>query len=144
MTRFRFSVAVALIGAALSAVSLTAHHGTTISYDQSKRYSVKAVVTEFRYVNPHAQVFFDVTDDKGTVTHWSGELLPNPAMLLRSGWTRKRAAEALPAGTRVTITAAPPRAGGTTVLVLRIESDKGEDLLGLGAAPGPPPPPPAP
>ena len=141
--RFRNALLVALAAAVLSARQPLAHHGTTISYDQSKRYTVKAVVTEFKYVNPHTQLFFDVTDDKGNVTHWAGELLPNPAMLLRNGWTRKRSAEALPAGTKVSVTAAPPRAGGNTVLVLKIESEKGEDLLGLGATPGPPGPPPA-
>ena len=141
--RFRDALLVALAVAVFSARQPLAHHGTTISYDQSKRYTVKAVVTEFKYVNPHAQLFFDVTDEKGNVTHWAGELLPNPAMLLRNGWTRKRSVEALPFGTKITVTAAPPRAGGNTVLVLKIENEKGEDLLGLGATPGPPGPPPA-
>src|SRR5919199_1711520 len=96
----------------LGAATLTAHHGTNISYDRSKTWTAKAVITEFKYVNPHVQLFFDTTDDKGKVKHWSGELLPNPAMLLRNGWTRKRAAEALKAGTIVLVTAAPARAGG--------------------------------
>jgi len=123
---------------------LAAHHGTNISYDRSKQWTAKAVVTEFKYVNPHVQLFFDVTDDKGKVTHWSGELLPNPAMLIRSGWSRKRASEALAYGTKVTVTAAPSRAGGDTVLVLKIESEKGEDLLSLSAPPGAPAAPAAP
>jgi hypothetical protein len=145
MTRDRFTnvLLMAMAATVLTAGQPRAHHGTTISYDQSKRYTVKAVVTEFKYVNPHAQLFFDVTDEKGNVTHWAGELLPNPAMLLRNGWTRKRSAEALPFGTKIALTAAPPRAGGNTVLVLKVENEKGEDLLGLGATPGPPGPPPA-
>ena len=109
-----------------------AHHGTTINYDRSKQWTAKVTVTEFRYVNPHAQLFFDRRKDDGTVEHFSGELLPNPAQLTRNGWTRKRAAEAMPAGTTVTVTVAPSRAGGDTVLVLRIENDKGEELLGAG------------
>lgn len=133
--------AVGFVGAAivwLGTASLTAHHGTTISYDRSTPVTLKGVVTDFRYVNPHVQVFFDTTDDKGTVTHWSGELLPNPAMLIRNGWTRKRSEAALAPGTRVVVTANPSRAGGTTCLVARIENEKGEDLLGL-ASPAPPP-----
>ena len=122
----------------VGAASLAAHHGTTISYDRSKSWTLKAVVTDFQYVNPHVQVYFDTTDDKGKVTHWSGELLPNPAMLIRNGWTRKRSTAALAPGTTVVITAAPSRAGGTTCLVSKIESEKGEDLLGL-ASPAPPP-----
>ena len=136
--------AVALATALLlAAPPLLAHHGTNINYDRSKQWTAKAVVTEFKYVNPHAQLFFDVTDEKGNVTHWSGELLPNPAQLLRNGWTRKRSTEAMQFGAKIVVTVAPSRAGGEAVLVLKIENDKGEDLLGLGATPGPPGPPPA-
>jgi len=48
----------------LTAAPLLAHHGTNINYDRSKQWTKKAVVTEFKYVNPHAQLFFDVTDDE--------------------------------------------------------------------------------
>jgi hypothetical protein len=127
----------------LGSAPLSAHHGTNISYDRSKQFTAKAVVTAFKYVNPHVQLFFDVTDAKGKVRHWSGELLPNPAMLLRNGWTRKRSGEVLKYGTTVLVTAAPARAGGDTALVLRIESEAGEDLLSLGPVPPPPPAAPA-
>src|SRR5689334_25326785 len=80
-----------------------AHHGTNISYDRSKAWTAKAVVTEFKYVNPHAQLYFDVTDDKGKVVHWSAELLPNPAQLIRNGWTRKRSIAALAPGTPIVV-----------------------------------------
>jgi hypothetical protein len=49
--------------------------------------------------------------------------------------------DALKAGTAITITVAPAKAGGHVVLVMRILSDKGEELL--GAQPAPPPAPPA-
>src|SRR5262245_46505720 len=58
-----------------------AHHGTLVSYDREKAWTAKAVVTEFRYVNPHAQFYFDVKGDKDHAGHWSGELLANPAQL---------------------------------------------------------------
>jgi hypothetical protein len=138
--RARTAAAVAALACVwLGTATLAGHHGTNISYDRSKIFTAKAVVTDFKYVNPHVQIFFDVTDDKGRVRHWSGELLPNPAMLVRSGWTRKRSNAALVPGTKVAITAAPARAGGDTALVLRIESESGEDLLSLGPVPPPPP-----
>src|SRR5580765_7984746 len=141
------TAAVVVAAACLSGPKLDAHHGTNINYDRSKQWTAKAVVTEFKYVNPHAQVFFDVTDDKGNVAHWSGELLPNPAQLLRNGWTRKRSTEAMHFGTKIVITVAPSRAGGEAVLVLKIENENGEELLAGGPNPGgpePPRPPPAP
>ena len=133
--------AAALIAAMTLAAPVTAHHGTNINYDRSKQWTAKAVVTEFKYVNPHAQLFFDVTDDKGSVTHWSGELLANPAQLLRNGWTRKRSVEAMQVGTKIVVTVAPSRAGGEAVLVLKIENEKGEELLSGGPNAGGPEPP---
>ena len=130
-----------LIAAMALAAPVAAHHGTNINYDRSKQWTAKAVVTEFKYVNPHAQLFFDVTDDKGTVTHWSGELLANPAQLVRNGWTRKRSIEAMPFGAKIVVTVAPSRAGGETGLVVKIENEKGEELLAGGPNAGGPEPP---
>jgi len=125
-------IALVALGVAFATAATSAHHGTLINYDRDKQWTAKAVVTEFKYVNPHAQIYFDVVDAKGHTTHYSGELLPNPAQLVRNGWTRKRSAAALPAGTAIKITVAPARAGGTAVLVLRIENENGEELLGSG------------
>ena len=47
---------------------LRAHHGSFISYDRDKQWTAQATVTEFRYVNPHAQLFFDVKDKDGNTT----------------------------------------------------------------------------
>jgi hypothetical protein len=130
--------AAGLIAAMALAAPAAAHHGTNINYDRSKQWTAKAVVTEFKYVNPHAQLFFDVSDDKGAVTHWSGELLPNPAQLVRNGWTRKRSIEAMPFGAKIVVTVAPSRAGGETGLVIKIENEKGEELLAGGPNAGGP------
>jgi hypothetical protein len=128
-----FWCVVAVLGSLTATGSLAAHHGTLVSYEREKAWTAKAIVTDFRYVNPHAQIYFEITEDKAHAGHWSGELLPNPAQLIASGWTRKRSNELLKAGTAITVTAAPARAGGTVVLILRILDDKGQELL--GAAP---------
>jgi hypothetical protein len=109
-----------------------AHHGTGVSYDNSKAYTVKATVTEFRYANPHPQLFFDVKDDKGNVVHWSGEIAPNPAQLVQAGWGRKRSEAALTPGTEVTLTIAPSFAGTPVGLVSKITNARGENILGMG------------
>ena len=56
-------VSAALLSIALPAV---AHHGTGASYDLSHPVTLQGTVTEFHYANPHPQLFFDVTDDKGS------------------------------------------------------------------------------
>ena len=115
-----------------------AHHGTGVSYDNSKAFTVKATITEFRYANPHPQLFFDVKDEKGNVVHWTGEIAPNPSQLQQDGWGRKRSEAALAPGTEVSITLAPSRLGTPVALVQKIVNSKGEAILGaigLGAPP---------
>jgi uncharacterized protein DUF6152 len=120
-----------VLGACLvaDALPVAAHHGTLVSYDRDKQWTREVVVTRFNYANPHPQIFFDVTDERGSVVHWSGEMLPNPAGLLRVGWTKARSLKALAPGTKINITIAPARAGGVVGLVLRIKDLEGADVV---------------
>ena len=111
---------------------LSAHHGTNISYDHSRTVELKGTVTEFRYANPHCQVYFDVKADKGEIQHWAGELT-SPYNLAQGGWTRKRSEKELQPGAEVTITVWPSKAGTTTGVVTKIMNSKGEQIL-LGRA----------
>ena len=51
--------------------------------------TLKGTVTDFRFMNPHSLVFFDLKNDKGEVEHWQGELTA-PNKLARAGWTKHR------------------------------------------------------
>ena len=62
---------IALLG---FSIPLMAHHGTGVSYDMKRVTTLKGVVTRFAFANPHSQLYFDVTDDKGNVTHWAAEM----------------------------------------------------------------------
>jgi Family of unknown function (DUF6152) len=118
-------------------MSAFAHHGTGVSYDASNPVTMKGTVIEFRYANPHPQLYFDVTDAKGNVVHWSGEFYPNPAQLIQGGWGRKRSETALAYGTKVTITVAPSRAGTPVGAILTLLNEKGEPIMGVaGGGPG--------
>ncbi len=112
----------------LMALPAAAHHGTNISYDHEHPITVKGTVTEFVFKNPHAQIYFDVTDDKGNVDHWNGELT-NPSNLMHAGWTKKRSERELPPGTPLTLTLAPSKAGTKVGVVLKIINEKGEQVL---------------
>ncbi len=54
----------------------------------SKALTLKdAVVTKYSWMNPHALIFFDYTDDKGNVQHWTTEI-GSPAAVALLGWNR--------------------------------------------------------
>ena len=128
---------LALIAGLAASIAAFAHHGTGVSYDASNPVTLKATVTEFRYANPHPQLYFDVTDAKGEVVHWSGEFYPNPAQLIQGGWGRKRSETALAYGTKITITLAPSRAGTPVGAILTLLNEKGEAIMGVaGGGPG--------
>ena len=73
-------VMVAAFGSVVSA-----HHGQT-SYG-NEITSVKGIVTSVEWKNPHVFLNFDVTDEKGTVVHWVGEL-SSPSTMLAAGMSR--------------------------------------------------------
>jgi hypothetical protein len=114
------------------AVPVFAHHGTNISYDRSKMYTVKAVVTEYRHANPHPQLYVDIKDESGTVTNWGCEIAANLFQLSMSGWSKQRSTDALKPGTPITITIAPSRAGTPAALLLKVVNEKGEEILAAG------------
>ena len=107
-----------------------AHHGSAISYDTTHLWTTWATVTEFSYQNPHPTMTFDRTTKDGKVEHWVSELLTNPSLLVRAGWTRARSVEALKPGTRVKLYVGTSRAGGHSGIVMKIENDKGESIVG--------------
>ena len=125
---------VAFIAALLAfGVNAFAHHGTFVSYDASKMYTTKATVTEFRFTNPHIQLFFDIKDDKGNVTHWSAEG-PDPAVLVAVGWGKKKTTNALAPGTEIMITIQPARNGKPVAEMNKIQLPNGDFVCGMGGA----------
>jgi hypothetical protein len=109
---------------------MSAHHGTNQSYDRSAPVTVKGVVTDFRYKNPHPQLFIDVTDNDGKVTAWAIEIAPTPYTLALRGWSKKRSDDALKPGTAVNVSLAPSVAGTPVGLLRSITSEAGTPILG--------------
>ena len=103
------SLSVLTILAMLS-IPVFAHHGNA-AYDAKVTVNLKATITDFEFVNPHVQFFFDTKDDKGNVTHWSCEST-NPAMLARAGWTKNT----LKPGDEVTMVVHPNKDPSLTVV----------------------------
>jgi Family of unknown function (DUF6152) len=63
--------------------SASAHHSFAAEYDNNKQVTVKGLVQKVAWVNPHAYVYIDVTDENGKVTTWAFESL-SPNALARS------------------------------------------------------------
>jgi hypothetical protein len=99
-----------------------AHHGNS-AYDMSKTVPMKATVTKFEYSNPHTQVYYDVTDDKGNLEHWVAETT-NPAMLNRVGWSR----DTLKAGDQVMLFVNPNKVRAKVTFLQKVVFSDGKEL----------------
>jgi len=82
-----FNLVTITVGFVLSG-SVMAHHAIVSTYDVQKTTSVQGVVTKFLFKNPHARVYFDVTNSDGTVTQWVGDGSAS-TILRREGWDSK-------------------------------------------------------
>ena len=104
-----------VLGVLIASTPLLAHHGTGVSYDMKKVTTLKGVVTKFAFANPHSQLYFDVTDDKGSVTHWAAEMRA-PGNLLAEGYTRRGLMDKLAPGTPITVTGNPSKSGAPVLV----------------------------
>lgn len=104
-----------MIALLMVSVPLPAHHGTGISYDMKRVTTLKGVVTRFAFANPHSQLYFDVTDDKGNVTHWAAEMRA-PGNLIAEGYSRRGLMDKLAPGTAITVTGNPSKSGAPVLV----------------------------
>jgi hypothetical protein len=78
---------VLLVGLAVTGGAAFAHHGSALSYKMEDEITVKGTVTNFRWANPHAQLYFDETAKDGSLVHWAAEM-NSPGVLIRDGWSK--------------------------------------------------------
>jgi hypothetical protein len=99
-----------------------AHHGNA-AYDNNT-VTVKGIITEWKWTNPHSFLKFDAKDEKGEVVHWIGEWNA-PSTLINFGITAK----SFKVGDSVTVTMRGMAKGGTNVgRVEKVITPDGQEL----------------
>ena len=87
-TRFLSSALVALAGLmAIWMAPLNAHHSFAAEFDASKPVTIKGVVTQIDWKNPHVWFYVNVKDEEGRTTRWACEM-GAPHQLQGRGWLR--------------------------------------------------------
>ena len=100
---------------------MLAHHGSRVSYDLSKQITMKGVVTEYQYQNPHIYIMYDVKDENGNVVHWGAET-NSPVVQARFGWDRRT----LKPGDEITVTLNPAKGGASRGYLAKLVTADGK------------------
>ena len=116
-----FTLLIAGLTTLLVVSTTLAHHGRA-SYSNVE-ITLQATVTEFRFVNPHVQIYFDITSEAGEIEHWQGEL-PAPNKLARGGWTKST----LTPGDEISISGRAARNDGHSVVINEIIMPDGKRI----------------
>ena len=99
------------------------HHGTNGQFDASKIIQVTGVISDIAFVNPHAYVYIDVTNDDGETETWNCELRA-ASVMKRSGWRKEMFAN----GIRVDIVGVAARRDPLGCYVETISFNGGEPI----------------
>jgi hypothetical protein len=103
-----------------------AHHSSA-AFDLEHSVTVKGTVTVFEWSNPHAFIYLDAKDEKGTVDQWRVEC-NSPNMLTRVGWTRGM----IKSGDQLTVSGAPAKNGKKVMRLDSITMANGQKFDGQG------------
>lgn len=120
--RQRFAAMLALSVMVAACIPALAHHGSA-AYETGNSLTFKGTVTEFRFMNPHCQVLFDIKNEQGEVEHWQGELTA-PNKLARAGWTK----HSLNAGDQVTVSGFPAKGGAHSLWIRKLVGPDGQPM----------------
>jgi Family of unknown function (DUF6152) len=109
---------------ALYTKSASSHHAFSPVYDEKRTITVVGVVTQFRFVNPHAMMFMDVADESGKVLKWAVEFAGR-LNLSNVGWTQ----DSIKTGEKVTVTGNPTHTGSQRMFFRKLVHADGSELL---------------
>jgi len=116
----RYLLAVAAVVSLAS--PLSAHHSTAM-YQMDHPTTVTGTVKRFEWTNPHAFIYIDVKDEKGTSTEWEIELMS--LNHLRSyGWVRTT----VKPGDVITCTGGAAKSGAPSMISALLKLPDGREL----------------
>jgi hypothetical protein len=113
MTPMKLAVVFLLSGAALAA-----HHSVPVNFDQTKVITIKGLLTEIAWINPHSRFRMDVKQDDGSTLEWLVEMGAINTMR-RAGFQTDKFA----LGDEISVTGNPGRRDRTVLLQTAVLRD---------------------
>lgn len=107
-----------------------AHHSFAVHFDDGRIISIKGVVSDFRFTNPHGRIYLTVKNTSGEEEQWQAETNA-PSILRRRGWSKNSVMK----GDIVTIEGYPTRDGSNYIRITRVLFEDGRELIGQNRGP---------
>jgi len=101
-----------------------AHHSFSAVYDGTKQTTVTGVVTQFRFVNPHAMMYLTSNNTSGQTDKWVVEF-DGRLNLSNYGWTEN----SIKSGEKVTVTGNPSHNEPNRIFFLKLVHADGSELV---------------
>ena len=115
---------VAVAGILLGVHAATAHHSFSM-FDATRTVTLKGVVKDWQWTNPHAWLIVIVKDDKGEAHEWSLEG-QSPQVLRGQGYLRN----SIKVGEEVTVSINPRRDGSDGGAFVSVTDVSGRPVTG--------------
>lgn len=96
-------------GLQLASAQVDAHHAFAAEFDAEQPITLQGTLAMVEWVNPHAWLYIDVTEENGNTTRWNIEM-GSPNSLIRRGITK----DYLPIGSVVVVEGYRAKDGSTT------------------------------
>ena len=113
--------------------TLVAHHSFAAEYDANKPVTLRGIVANMVWSNPHAWIHIDVKGSDGKIVNWAIET-GNPNGLYRRGWRKID----LPAGAELIVEGYLAKDGTATVNAANITLPDGRRLFAGSSGTGAP------
>lgn len=121
-------VLMAAVFALMLGGALFAHHSKAF-YDGAKKTTNKGTVVEWKWRNPHVFLVWDVKDENGKVTQWTGEF-SSVTSSVADGMTK----DTFKPGMEVVVTGAPSKVGSPQSLISKVARPDGTIIVNLSNA----------
>ena len=108
----------------LSVPLVIAHHGLA-RFDTTHIVTMQGTITKFEWINPHAYVYADITDQHGKTANWMLEC-GSLGMLSRFGWSP----DTVKKGDKVTVHGFVAKDGSPYMALQKIDLPNGKSLPG--------------
>ena len=105
---------------------LSAHHGRAGYDTKGQGITLRGVVTEYKWINPHVFLNWNVKNEKGEVVEWTGEF-SSPTTMISEGMGKNT----FKAGDEIIATVIPAKGNVPHGLFLKITRPDGQVVVDL-------------